>query len=239
VNDPFTRGFPKDLPVRPSTSAQFDWLAHRRNLFDLRLPETLLSKTTGILTMPIREQRYLDWSWKTGYLESRLIVEGSLCISARFRPEEGCVYLGLLVDNLGKIELQETEAVVCLRLIAAPDFVDPQRKRTFWWTEGRWSELDRGFPKIEISRPDQPALIAVESEPPGFVSAMGWQDVWNVGGNDMLHNLCVHTDPRVGTLGAGESKRIEGMLIFEEGDRHQALEKFLGSELFQPYTSGH
>ena len=186
MKDPFTRGFSEDLPVRPSTSAQFDWLAHRRNLFDLRLPETLLSKNSGILTMPIREQRSLDWSWRTEYLESRLTVEGSLCISARFRPEEACVYLSLLVDNLGKIELQETEAVVCLRLVAAP----------------------------------------------GFVSAMGWQDVWNVGGNDMPHNLCVHTDPRVGTLGAGESKKIEGMLIFEEGDRRKALEKFLESELF-------
>jgi len=234
VKEPFTRGFPKDLPVRPSTSAQFDWLAHRRNLFDLRLPETLLSKNSGILTMPIRERRSLDWSWQAEQLESCLIVEGRLCITAHFRPEEGCVYLSLLVDNLGKIDWQETKAVVCLRLIAAPDFVDPQRKRTFWWTEGRWSELDRGFPKIKISRPDQPALIAVESEPPGFVSAMGWQDVWNVGGNDMLHNLCVHTDPSVGTLGAGQSKKIEGMLIFEEGDRHRALEKFLESELFQP-----
>ena len=90
----------------------------------------------------------------------------------------------------------------------------------------------RGFPKIEITRPGQPALVATESEPPGFVVAMGWPDVWNVGGNDMLHNLCVHADPRVGTVRPGQSKGIEGILIFEEGNRQRALEKFLQSRLF-------
>jgi hypothetical protein len=31
---------------------------------------------------------------------------------------------------------------------------------------------------------------------------------------------------------AGESKGIEGMLIFEEGNRQRASEKFLQSQLF-------
>ena len=160
------------------------------------------------------------------------MVYDQLWITALFKPEIGCVYLSLLVDNFGKVDLQEIKAVVCLRLIAAPDFFDPQRKRTYWWAENRWSVLERGFPKIEITRPGQPALVATESEPPGFVAAMGWPDVWNVGGNDMLHNLCVHADPRVGTVRVGESKRIEGILIFEEGNRQRALEKFLQSQLF-------
>jgi len=232
MKDPFRRGFPEDLPLRPSTSAHFDWWAHRRNLFDLRLPETLLGDNSGILTMPIREQRSLDWSWREEYLESRLLVEDRLCITARYKPESGCVYLALMVDNFSKIDLRETKAVVCLRLVAAPDFFDPQRKRTYWWAENRWSALDRGFPQIDIARPGIPALVATESEPIGFVVAMGWPDVWNVGGNDMLHNLCAHTDPRVGTVRAGESKKIEGMLIFKEGTRQQALEEFLHSRLF-------
>ena len=232
MKDPFRRGFPEDLPVRPSTSAHFDWLAHRRNLFDLRMPETLLSNNSGILTMPIREQKSLDWSWRAEHLESRLLVEDQLCLTARFKPDTGCVYLSMMVDNFGKLDLQETKAVVCLRLIAAPDFFDPQRKRTYWWAESRWSVLERGFPKIKITQSGQPALIATESEPPGFVVAMGWPDVWNVGGNDMLHNLCVHADPRVGTVRPGQSKGIEGILIFEEGNRQRALAKFLRSRLF-------
>jgi hypothetical protein len=232
MKDPFTRGFPEDLPVRPSTSAHFDWLAHKRNLFDLRLPETLLSKNFGILTMPIREQQSLDWSWRAEYLESRLLIEDQLCITAQFRPEKGCVYLSLLVDNLGKVDWLETKAVVCLRLVAAPDFFDPQRKRTFWWAENRWSALEKGFPKKEIRGSGRPVLIATESEPSGFVAAMGWPDVWNVGGNDMLHNLCVHADPRVGTVRVGAGKGIEGILIFAEGSRQRALEIFLQSRLF-------
>lgn len=229
MKDPFRRGYPEDLPLRPSTSAHFDWLAHRRNLFDLRMPETLLSSDSGILTMPIREQRSLDWIWHEEYLESRLVIEQRLCITARFKPGSGCVYLALMVENLDKIELREIKAVVCLRLVAAPDFFDPQRRRTYWWSENTWTVLERGFPKIDLDRPGIPALIATESDPPGFVVAMGWPDVWNVGGNDMLHNLCVHTDPRIGSVGAGESRRIQGILIFAQGNREQALDKFLGS----------
>jgi hypothetical protein len=182
--------------------------------------------------MPIREQKALSWSWRTDCLESRLFVEGQLCITSRFKPATGCVYLSLLVENLGLVEWRETKAVVCLRLVAAPDFCDPQRKRTYWWCDNRWSKLERGFPKIEIARSGQPVLIATESEPPGFVVAMGWSDVWNVGGNDLPHNVCVHTDPRLGNVRAGEYKGIEGILIFEDGDKRQALEKFIRSPLF-------
>ena len=236
MKDPFTRGYPQDLPVRPSTSANFDWLAQRRNLFDLRLPETLLSKNTGILVMPIREQRSLDWNWRPDHLESSLVIEDRLCLRANFRPGDNCVYLSLQAENLGTDTWQETRAVVCMRLAAAPDFFDTKRERTFWWAGGHWTRLESGFPRITMAGPDQPALIAVESEPPGFVAAMGWQFVWNVGGNDMLHNLCVHVDPSVGTLRAGESGKTEGMLIFEKGDRQRALDTYLHSELFSSRT---
>lgn len=183
MKDPFERGFPQDLPLRPSTSAHFDWQAQSRNLFDLRLPETLQALNTGILTMPIREHNSLNWSW------------------------------------------QETQAVVCMRLISAPDFCDARRARTSWW-DGEWHPLERGFPHVAL-QPSRAALITVESDPPGYVFGLGWPDVWNVGGNDMPHNVYVHSDPRIGDIGAGAGKKAKGIVIFTAGDRREALKRFL------------
>ncbi|KKL86085.1 hypothetical protein LCGC14_1948280, partial [marine sediment metagenome] len=141
MKNPFERGFPQDLPLRPSTSAHFDWQARSRNLFDLRLPETLQALKAGILTMPIREHNALTWSWQESFLQSRLFIENKLCIQARFTPDEGCVHLELAVRNLSAGDWQEAQAVVCMRLISAPDFCDNCRARTSWW-DGEWHPLE-------------------------------------------------------------------------------------------------
>lgn len=227
MKDPFERGFPQDLPLRPSTSAHFDWQARSRNLFDLRLPESLQALNTGILTMPIREHNALNWSWQETFLQSRLFIENKLFVQARFTPDEGCVHLELEVQNLSAGDWQETQAVVCTRLISAPDFCDTRRERTSWW-DGEWHPLDRGFPHVAL-QPSRAALITVESDPPGYVFGLGWPDVWSVGGNDMLHNVCVHSDPRIGDIAAGAGKKVKGIVIFTAGDRREALKRFLSS----------
>ncbi len=226
MRDAFRRGHSEDLPVRPSTSAHFDWLARSRNLFDLRLPETLLARKMGIIAMPIREEVSLTWEWRHDHLKSLLNLEEKVRIEARCTPEPDSVYLTLDVENLSNHNWSDVRAVVCMRLISAPDFADTARERTHWWAEGQWKQLDIGFPRIEREH-HTPALIAVESDPEGYVFATGWKEVWQVGGNDMLHNVCVHTDPFLGQIQPKEKRRTDGVLLFLEGNREEALAKFL------------
>ena len=150
MRDPFARGYPDDLPVRPSTSAHFDWMACRRNLFDLRLPETLRARNVGLITMPIREEVSLEWEWQDESLASRLQIEGRVSLRARFSPCDGGVQLALAVHNLSGRDWKGVRAAVCMCLIAAPDFADVGRVRTFWWRAGRWRQLQTGFPHISL-----------------------------------------------------------------------------------------
>ena len=229
MNDPFRRGNPLDLPVRPSTSANFDWLAHRRNLFDLRLPETISAKNTGILTMPIRERVALTWSWHERFLESELSLEGRIEVRGRITPAQDCVHLELFVTNRSPTDWNDTEAVVCIRLIAAPDFADRKRNRTYWWTRGSWTRLEPGFPKISLGSQTDRGFIAVESESREYVVGTGWKEVWQICGNDMPHNICIHTDPWLGSIPSGGHARSRGMIVFMKGSREEALDRYLES----------
>ena len=66
-----------------------------------------------------------------------------------------------------------------------------------------------------------------ESDPEGYVFGTGWGKVWNVGGNDMLHNVCVHTDPWLGDIARGRTAETRGVALFMSGGREQALQRFL------------
>jgi hypothetical protein len=104
MKDPFRRGCADDLPVPPSTSAQIDGLAHRRNVFDLRLPETLEARDVGIITMPIRQQVHLGWQWHPEGLESRLHLKGEVLVVSRLTAGEDCLHLELVVENLSQAD---------------------------------------------------------------------------------------------------------------------------------------
>jgi hypothetical protein len=232
MKDPYKRGFPQDLPVRPSTSANFDWQADTRNLIDIRLPENLHAKDIGNITMPIREEVSLDWTWHDDYLKSEQVKKDLIKIKARYIPDKGAVYLGLEAENLSSRNWQDVQATICIRLISSPDFADGLRKRTYYWMNKKWNRLERGFPHIAVGPSPSKAFIAVESASGKYVIGTGWQDVFNLGGNDMRHNVCIHADARLGDIASGRIKTTSGMVIFMQGKKEEALDRYLKSKLF-------
>ena len=223
MKEPFPRGFPKDLPVRPSTSVNFDWLAVNRNLIDVRVPETLEAKDPGMIVMPIREKLALQWTWHENALKSVLLKPDTVRISARFEPGDNAVHVQLMAENLSQRDWKAVRAVICTRLSSAPDFIGPRTSRTFYWMNGKWEKLPAGFPHIAVDKDPGRAFIAVESVPGRHVVGTGFENVYNVGGNDMPHNLCIHADARLGDIPKGGSAQTRGIIVMTEGTKEDAL----------------
>ena len=133
----FRRGHPTDLPIRQSHLLDLDWLADDRNVIRCWVPENISCANLGILLFVIREDVELRWHRSPdGVLGYVLNLPGRCRVEAAIASTDDGVELTLSVRNLGEATWQDTVACVCTQLVAAPDFVDFARERTFCWRGG-------------------------------------------------------------------------------------------------------
>jgi len=239
---PFPRGFPSDWPVRPGNFIQLDWLAATRNHIHLWLPEGVSARGHGRLLMILREEadfrfertgedRWRHWFEKPGLLR----LEGSVA------PIEHGIEMGLALTNLSDEDWRDVTAGVCVQFHAAPDFYDPERRRTFYPSGGRLrtfegpcSEGEGGRARFfgsgrDASSPHPPAdagLIGIHSKDGRHVAATWWEGARHVGGNAHPATLCIHSDPVFGDIPAGASVSRRGRLYLMPGTPEDARERF-------------
>ena len=232
---PFKRGFPDDFPIRPANLVQLDWMASTRNMINMWLPETIACENHGMLLGILREEasyhfsQASDGSWTTSFEKL-----GVLTLEARITPVEEGVQLSLEIGNASRDVWEKVRACVCVQFHAAPDFYDPERKRTFYLSGGQLRTLEGpyrdpgfygpgqhpGYPQADAS------FIGINSEDGRHVVALWWQEGQQVFGNAHRATLCVHTDPAFQDIAPGESAIREGRLYLMQGTQEDALRRF-------------
>lgn len=141
-------------------------------------------------------------------------------------------------------------SVMCMRNIAARDFFDLKKDRTFIRIDGefvavknttnhkehashllrpgdvKWSPKREKRLYLQKKEPVESSLIIRSSADDKRHVAMAWGDARSVSYNlDLTYN-CIHSQPRFGALKPGESKTVLGKIYFFTGTRDQLFEQF-------------
>lgn len=242
-NVPFKPGFPEDYPIRPSNTLQLDWYASTRNMIDIWLPEGVGCAERGSLLMILHEEadfrfeRQAKGSWRHEFEKP-----GLLRLVAVTRPIEDGIEMELAITNLSAEGWTDVSAGVCVQFHAAPDFLDPERRRTFYLVDGRLRplsgptfsdpyEINRFFrTSKDPADPAYPAadvgFIAVEAADGKHTAALWWEGSKVVGGNAHPATACIHADPQFGDIKAGATATCKGRLYLMPGTADQARKRF-------------
>jgi len=86
------------------------------------------------------------------------------------------------------------------------------------------------IPPHKLEAVPRGGLIAVESEPEGYVLGTGWEDVGSIGGNDMMHNICIHANLLLGSISPGQKAKARGIIVFLPGSKEKALQLYLENQ---------
>jgi hypothetical protein len=156
----------------------------------------------------------------------------------------GAVTFELAVRNLSERPWRQAAGVVCVRLSEAPTFADGELKRTYMRSGGRFvclADTDRSYgnsnfnaylreglrPPTAWEQPD--ALWTARREVPddGFiatvasdgsgVAAVLWEPAHDVGCNVSEDFRCIHSNPMVGDLEAGQTATCRGCICMVKG----------------------
>lgn len=224
----FARGHPVDIPIRQSHLVELDWMADQRNIVRTWVPENVVCVRQGIIVMVIRED--VDPRWhrsEDGALCSVLNLPGRCRIEAALRSIRDGVDLTLTLTNLGEAAWQDTWAAVCTQFVAAPDFADFGRERTFIWRRGEQVLCGKGH-FTEAAGPDgaDPGFMAALSRSGRYVAATGWDRVKSVGGNDQDSISCIHSNPSFGDVASGEAVTRRGRIYMMPGTPEDALARY-------------
>ena len=234
---PFRPGFPADYPIRPGNLIQLDWRATTRNVIQLWMPENMSSRSYGRLLMILHED--VDYRFDRtpeGWWRHSFEKPGVMRLTGVTRPIHDGVEMSLTIENLTDQDWEEVGAGVCVQFHSAPDFYDPERKRTFYVSGGELRTLEGpyhvagdgvchfwGPPK---EAPADFSFVGIEAADGRHVLATWWEGARGIGGNCHQATLCIHSNPGFGNIPAGESRTRRGFLYMMPGGMADALARY-------------
>ena len=147
-------------------------------------------------------------------------------------PRTDCVDFTIAIRNLTAKPLKGVHSNTCFNVQASPYFNDPERARTFVWTDGGATGLlampisPRSGEPLHggwaVAAPGQPAprggprvrhaFIATRSRDGQWVIAQAYAEATTVATN--AHYSCLHTRPRWPDIPPGEERGVTGKLYF-------------------------
>jgi len=224
----FPRGHPKDLPICQSHLLELDWMADDRNTIRRWVPENITCANFGIILFVIREDVDLRWHRSAdGVLGYVLNLPGRCRVEVTMASIHDGVELTLSVSNLGEVTWRDTVACACTQLVAAPDFVDFARERTFYWRGGEKVLPGKGHFSKAVGPDDaDPGFIATVSCSGRHVVGTGWETVHSLGGNDSRMISCIHSNPAFGDVAPGERVTRRGRIYLMCGTAEDALARY-------------
>lgn len=229
---PFTAGFPMDWPIRPANFLQLDWLAHTRNFIHVWMPEAVTSGEFTPLFI-LREVASFHFSSpQKGLWVQTFEKPGTLFLQGRCRAIPEGVDLSLGLTNLSSQVWENVIADVCVQLVAAPDFVDFDVKRTFSISNGRLVPAAQPVSgqnlthEYKMSKPATENFIAVASRTEGYVVAQWWEGMPHVCGNCHPSIACIHADPSYGRIEPGQTVLRSGRLYLMHGTVDDARARY-------------
>ncbi len=237
----FRPGFPGDYPVRPANLLQIDWFASTRNMINLWLPEAIGCRNLGTLLFILHEdvgfrfERTAEGHWR-----HTLVKPGCLSFEAVTKEIPSGLAMELAVTNLGGRDWESADAGICTQFHAAPDFYDPERRRTFYLSGGKMRMMTGpvnstaedacrfyGPTRQDHYPPADAGFIGIASADGHHTAATWWEGAETVWGNAHPATLCIHSDPRFGDVPAGATIRRRGHLYLMDGSPEDALARFL------------
>ena len=234
---PFRPGFPGDHRIRLANMIQFDWRATTRNIIHLWMPESVGSRSPGRLLTILREDVSFHYARTAdGCLRQTYQKPGTLRLTGVTRPIRDGVEMSLTIENLTGEDWEGVGAGVCVRFHSAPDFYDPECRRTFYVSGGELRTLE-GPPRATGEGAclfwgppkDAPAdfsFVGIEAADGRHVVATWWEGAHGIGGNCHPTTLCIHSNPGFDIIPAGESCARRGFLYMMPGAMADALARY-------------
>lgn len=239
---PYRPGFPGDLPLRPSNQLQLDWFATTRNMIHLWLPEAIRCDH-GLLFFLLQSDICFQYKpvdgggWQHMFRMPELLE----CAVTVHPVSEG-IEMKLSLTNLSECRWCDVSAASCTQFHAAPDFYDPERRRTFYLSGGELQTLQGpvkssgegaclfyGHQHLEDYPAPDSGLVVIESGDSRFVAALWWEGATTAWGNAHPATLCIHADPEFGEIAPGKTVTRTGRLYLMRGNREDALARFAAS----------
>jgi hypothetical protein len=215
------------------------------DVFLLMLPECVLDSKSGYFFWCADLAASATWHAHGASAAVRVAVlpdaaEYQTCLTCH----PGVVTLSLSIRNLSPERWRQASGVVCLRLAEAPTFADEDLARTYMRSGNQFVPLaetdrSRGNPLFNsylsagVEAPaawsEPGALWTAREEVPddGFIAtvardgsgvvALLWEPSHDIGCNSSEHFRCIHSNPLIGDLGAGETATCRGCICVLRG----------------------
>ena len=132
-------GFPGDRRIRPAQFVQLDITVTTRNVINIWLPEGIHEAKGRCRYFVPGEVRTLRWerTERDGVCCTG-DVDGVVRFTGTVDEFEFGAALSLTIENTTDQRLDGVSADPCVQLATAPDFVDLERRRTWWRKGGEW-----------------------------------------------------------------------------------------------------
>jgi len=225
---------------QPVIDLQFD---DHRGLAQWWLPEILLLGNTDV---QISTQGPADWKSEAGnWSYERVTPDGLLSVAVTVEQIELGWMATLTIGNRSNSTWSNVVAPVCLLLHASGKFQDPQWKRTFYRSDGKFLSYDgretdggrdlfrmtlvkgqemlvrsddhRGKWGFTNSLSDD-GIIGVVSQDGSTVLTTTWNPSHHLQANRRRTYSCIHSNPFFGHLAPGESRTCRGYVLLIKGD---------------------
>ena len=171
--------------------------------------------------------------------------DGQLRLMTRVSPVSQGWVATMTVENRTKQDWKNVVSPVCLLLRSAPGFADPDWSRTFFRSEGeflayRGQKTPKGKPIFRMSlvkgerqiertprhinkwgftpRQSDDGIIGVVSRDGQSILTTSWSRVHHLQANLKATFACIHGNPWLGAIPAGESRSVQGCVVLSDGN---------------------
>ncbi|NQT52771.1 SUMF1/EgtB/PvdO family nonheme iron enzyme [bacterium] len=211
--------------------------------FSLYVPEG--DGAAGLPLAWAAKHQGVRWAGKPdGSCEYACTFAGKAVLRVTLVPRADAVDFTIALRNLTDKPLTAVHSNTCFNVQASPYFNDPERVRSFVWTDagptgllempiqpnsgeplhGGWSVAAPGKPAPKGGSTARHAFIATRSRDAQWVIAQAYAEGASVATN--AHYSCLHTRPRWPDIPPGEERSVLGKLYFIKGGPDELLSRW-------------
>jgi hypothetical protein len=211
------------------------------------VPELVLLGNTDV---SLRAEGAVAWqSQGTSRWFDHVNPDGKIRMATRITPIDTGWVASMTVENRSKTDWSNVVTPVCLLLRAAPGFADSDWSRTVYRSDGKFlrykgrstpsgrpvfrMSLVKGRQQIERTprhvrkwgftrRNSDDGIIGVVSKDGESVITTSWTQVHHLQANQKATFACVHGNPWLGNIPAGESRTVHGCVVLTAGSPEAA-----------------
>ena len=211
------------------------------------VPELVLLGNTDV---SLRTEGTVAWQ-RQGAIRSfdHVNPDGMCRIATRVSPVETGWVASMTIENRSQTGWRDVVSPVCLLLRAAPGFADADWSRTFYRSNGQFlpykgrsttagqpvfrMSLVRGRRQIERTarhvrkwgftrRKSDDGIVGVRSRDGQSVITTSWTEVHHLQANQKATFACIHGNPWLGDIKAGEARTVHGCVVLTAGSLEAA-----------------